>query len=287
MTEETRAVVIEYGGKSYIKIFATYYYSDGKNLAANGHVGLGKAPGDDGLFVFDGSPVKSLQKITPPRRIVTKYELRADLRGSPKEETLSVSEHGNASEADQALYTAVYENIPREAEDIPFVIQKEKGPPSKLPQGIICTDQNYFARYPSFHHLGPVRATPRYMLYRVAKKLESIIAGNRYIKWSWVNDKAEEILTSRFKDSIWVDVAPMLVNGIEVTGKNLHTRFSIDPKDSQSYSKIVAAIDGAGLDDLETKVSAYVEQITAKLSSWVQPDKCPCCQRRFAKKGGS
>jgi hypothetical protein len=285
--QQVSAVVVEHAGKSYIRIFANWYYSDGKNIAVNGQAGLPPAPGDNSFLLFDGAPVKTLQKVIAPRRITTKYELREDLRGAAKEATLSVADHSNLSEADQALYRAVHEDIPRGTEDIPFVIQKEKGPPSQLPNGIVCTDKNYFARFPSFHHLGPVRATAEYMLYRLAVRFGEMMGNNPYIKNSMHGvpaDAAKEILNNHHRTSFFIEVAPMKVNGIEVRPTSgMHTMFSTDQNDRSNYCHRVAALDGDNLADLEAKIVAYVEKVTEPHRRWVTPDRCPCCQRKAAK----
>ena len=288
MSADARAVVVEFGGKSYIRFFAGYYYTDGKNIAVNGVTGLEKSPGADDFFVFDGAPVRSIQKITPPQKITTKYELRDDLRGAAKENTISVDVYRSMSPDDQTLYRAVNEDIPRKAEDVPFVIQKEKGPPSKLPQGVFCTDKNYFARFPSFHHLGPVRASSKYVLYRLAERFQQIIANNPYVKngsHGIPADPKKEYLGSSYRDSFFIDIRPMTVNGIEVTAKGLPTMFTSDATDQRlSYAHVVRAIDGDNLADLESKIVAYVERETAKHQKWTQPDKCPCCQRKLTRR---
>jgi hypothetical protein len=283
---EISAVVVEYGGKSYIRLFRSYGYGDTKNIAANGRVDLPKSPGDDAFLMLDAAPVTTLQKITPPRRITTKYELRADLRGASKEEVLSVDQYRALKECDQGLYRAIQEDLAQQAEDIPFVIQKEDGPPSKLPAGVVCTDKNYFARFPSFHHLGPVRATARYVLYRLAIRFAEIIGSNPFIKNSMHGvpaDPVKEILNSHHRDSFFIEVTPMKINGIEVRPTSgMHTMFSTDPTDRSSYCQRVAAIDGEDLADLEVNVAAFIDKVVEPHSRWVMPDKCPCCQRPFA-----
>lgn len=279
------AVVVEYGGKSYIRLFTSHYFSDGKSIAANGQVGLPQAPGDSSFLMFDGAPIKTLQRIIPPHQITTKYELREDLRGAAKEAVISVEQYRALSDSDQGLYRAVHEDVPRQAEDIPFVIQKEHGPPSRLHDGIVCTDKNHFARFPSFHHLGPVRATPKYVLYRLAVRFAELIGGNPYIKNSMHGvpaDPAKEILNSHHRDSFFIEVATMRVNGIEVRPNvGMHTMFSTDPTDRSSYCYRVGAIDGVNLEDVEAKVVALIDKVTEPHRRWVMPDKCPCCQRAF------
>jgi hypothetical protein len=287
---EIHAIVVEHGDKSYIKVVRTNgYYVDQKHIAANGISGLLQAPGDSSFLMFDGK-VTTLQKIIPARRITTKYELREDLRGSPKAETISVSDHGNLSEADQSLYRPVYEDIPQGAEDIPFAIQREDGPPSLLPHGVSCIDQNSFARFPSFHHLGPVRASAKYVLWRLAEAFQQIIADNPYITNSMHGvgrdaDAAYKGIVRGYQDSFFIEVKPMTVNGIEVAPKGMKTMFTVDGKDRHlSYGRTVPALAGDNLDDLEKKIAAFIDKTTAEHRKWVQPNACPCCQRRFAKR---
>jgi hypothetical protein len=285
---EIEAVVVEHDNKSYIRILSGNIYSGPeKNIAANGATNLMTAPGDNQFLVYDGV-VETLERIIPAQRIVTKYELRQDLRGSPKEDTISVDTYRNLPSPDQALYTAVYEDIPRESRNISFVVQNEDGPPSRLPQGIVCTDRNYFARFASFHHLGPVRATARYVLYRLALRFKEIIADNPYITSGThgvSGDAAKEILNNKYRDSFFVSAAPMSINGIEVTPKNLYSKFVINSKGQEpSYAKQIGYIDGDNLDDLQAKVTAYIDRLTEQHCNWIEPDKCPCCQRRFVKK---
>lgn len=286
---EVRAVVVEHGGKSYIKIFSpNHYYSDlYKDVAANGVAGLEKAPGDDGFAVFDGSPVVTLEKLIPARKITTKYVLREDLRGAAKEETISVSDYNRLSESDQSLYGPVYEEIPRTAEPIPFVTQTEDGPPSALPRGVVCTDKNYFARFRSFHHLGPVMATDRYVIYRLAHAMKKLMGENPYIKNSTHGvpaDPFREFLSEQYRTSFFIDVMPMTVNGIEVTAKGLATMFTVKTEDSRlGYARLVQGVVGDSLSDLEAKIDQYIEALIRPHRSWVQPTECPCCHRRFKK----
>lgn len=287
MSHATLAAVIEHAGKSYIQIIGGQYGLDRKLLAANGVADLPPAPGDSAYFVFDGV-VETLERIIPPRRITTKYELRADLRGAPKPEVLSVAEWQALSDTDQGIYRAVVEDIARSAEPIAFVTQKEDGPPSKLPEGIVCTDKNYYARYPSFWHLGPVMATARYMLYRIALRIEEIVSDNRYIAWSHhPGDPEKEILRSRYRDSFFISAKELRVNGIDVTPKGLRSMFTIDAKDhSLSYCQIVSAVAAENLDTLMVAVEKAVDGYTEQARNWVQPNACPCCKRRYAKVGG-
>lgn len=283
------AVVVEHAGKSYVKLISSGYCADGRNIAANGVSGLKGAPGDSAFYVYDGAPVNTLQKIIPARRITTKYELREDLRGSPKAETISVADYGNLSGGDQTLYRPVYEDIPQGAEDIAFVIQKEDGPPSRLPQGVFCIDRNSFARFPAFQHLGPVRASAKYVLWKLAEAFRKIIADNQYITTSMHGirhdaDTSHKEMVQGYQDSFFITVKPMTVNGIEVTAKGLHTMFSTKPDDRRlSYATLIPAIDGDNLEDLEVKIAAFIAKITDGHRKWVQPNACPCCQRRFAK----
>lgn len=288
MEQKPTVLIIEHGGRSYIAITANYYYSDGKNVAANGVTGLPKAPGDQSFLMFDGAPVETLQRITPPRRIITKYVLRGDLKGSSKEEVVSVEQRSEMSDADQCLYVAVHEDIPQQAEDIPFLVQREDGPPSLLPKGVTSIDKSYFARAPAFWHLGPVRASAKYVLWRTAKRLDEVIKGNRLIKWSigWGGDIDKYL--SDFHSAFFIEVAPLTVNGMEVSPKGFRTMFTTDAKDRNlTYSTLIQAIDGANLDDLEAKVAAQVEALVGPSLRWVSPDKCPCCQRRFKAKAGA
>lgn len=281
MNEDINAVVVEHGGKSYITVLRSYYV-DQKQIAANGQCGLPNAPGDSAFLVYDGK-VKTLEKITPPRRITTKYQLRDDLVGSSKAEVIAVSDYEALSDGDRCLYRAVYEDIPRAAEPIPFVIQKENGPPTQLPRGVVCTDKNNFARFPSFWHLGPVRASAQLVLARVAERLEQVIASNPYIKRSWGcgTEKPEEIVGSH-RRSIFVEVVPMVVNGIEVVPKGMTSMFTTDTNDRHlTYGMVVGPIDGADLADLETKIAAYVAEATAQHAAWVSPAECPCCRKPF------
>jgi len=282
-----RAAIAEFDGKSYIRILvASHGYIDGKSLAVNGQLGLEKAPGDDSFLVFDGV-VETLQKITPPRRITTKYELREDLRGAAKADVVSVDAYRELPESDQALYRPVCEDIPQTGEDIPFVVQSEAGPPAKLPKGVVCTDKNYYARFPGYWHLGPVRATAKYVLWRTAQRVAEIIRENRYIKWSsgWGRD-VDEYLNETHKNTFFIEIAPMTVNGIEVRAQGLSSMFTTETKDrSLSYARIVQAVDANNLEDLEVKVAAYVEDLTSHARKWTSPDRCPCCQRRFKIKG--
>lgn len=288
-TPNIHAVVVEYGGKSYIKIITSGYYNDGRNIAANGVSDLPQAPGDSSFLVYDGAPVTTLQKIIPKRRITLKYVLREDLRGSPKAETISVADYGNLSDSDGALYRPVYEDIPQGAEDIHFVIQKEDGPPSRLPTGVFCIDRNSFAKFPAFHHLGPVRAAPKYVLWRLAEALRKIMGENPYVTTSIHgigrdSDVAYKEMVTGYQDSFFVTVKPMKVNGIEVTPKGLHTMFSTKTDDRRlSYATIVPAVEGDSLEDLDRKIAAFIAKITDGHRKWVQPNACPCCQRRFAK----
>lgn len=286
---EVHAVVVEYAGKSYIKMVASGYYADGRNISANGVSGLVGAPGDSSFLVYDGAPVTTLQKIIPARRITTKYELREDLRGSPKAETISVSDYGNLSDGDQTLYRPVYEDIPQGAEDISFVIQKEDGPPSRLPQGVFCIDRNSFAKFPAFQHLGPVRAAPKYVLWRLAEAFRKIMGENPYIAMSMHGigqdaDTAYKKMVTGYQDSFFITVKSMKVNGIEVTPKGLHTMFSTKADDRRlPYATLISAIDGDNLEDLERKITAFIAKVTDGHRKWVQPNECPCCQRRFAR----
>lgn len=289
MTSNIEAIVVEHDEKSYIRVLSGNNYSGApKDIAANGVADLPQAPGDYQFLVYDGAPVKRLERIIPAQRIVVKYELREDLKGSQKDDVISVDAYRALPDGDQALYRAVHDDVPREAKPIPFVIQKENGPPSQLPKGVVCTDKNYFARFPSFHHLGPVRATARYVLYRLALRFQEIIADNPYITSGTHGvhgNAAKEILNNQYRDSFFVKASPMLINGIEVTPKNLKTMFSFATKDkNHPYGQVVRYIDGDNLVDLEAKVAAYVEKITEDHRNWVTPDKCPCCQRRFVKK---
>lgn len=292
MDHQISAVVVEHAGKSYIRVLASGYYSDAKYIAANGVSGLSTAPGDTAFLVYEGPTVSTLQRVIPARRIVTKYELRADLRGSPKAETISVADYGNLSDGDRAIYSAVYEDIPQGSEDIPFVVQQEKGPPSQLPQGVFCTDKNSFARFPSFHHLGPVRASPKYVLWRLANAFHTIIGGNPYITDSMHGvgrsvDQAHREMVQGYQDSFFITMKPMTVNGIEVTAKGVPYYFTTDKEKNVSYGMKVAAIDGNSLADLEANISAFITKTTQPHRKWVQPNNCPCCQRRFTKKASA
>lgn len=289
-TNEIHAVVVEHAGKSYIKIIRINgWHVDRQHIAANGTSGLLPAPGDDSFLIFDGE-VTSLQKIIPARRITTKYTLREDLRGSPKAETISVADYGDLSDGDKALYRPVHEDIPQGFEDIPFVIQHEAGPPSKIPVGVFCVDRNSFARFPSFHHLGPVRASAKYVLWRLSCAFRQLIADNPYITDSTHgirrdDDDAFKEMVRGYQDSFFITVKAMTVNGIEVKPTGLHTMFSVKPDDRRlNYAQTVSAIDGDSLEDLETKIGAYIEKVMAPHRKWVQPNECPCCHRRFMKK---
>jgi len=278
--EREHAVVVEHAGKSYVRVLRSNYWLDEKLIAVNGVCGLPKAPGDDSFLVYDGT-VETLERITPPKRIVIKYELRPDLVGSPKPPLLSVDEYHALPEADQGLYGPVWEDVPRQAEPIEFWTQKENGPPSKLPRGVVCTDRNSFARFPSFHHLGPVAATKNYMLWRTAKRVEEIIANNPLVKWSsgWGRD-VDEYLTNSHRDSFFIEVRPMSINGIEVKAQGLHTMYTTDEKDrGLSYGAIIRPVHGDNLEDLEQKVAAEVERLTGALTRWAKPSECPCCKR--------
>jgi len=284
-SDKPRAAVMEHGGKSYVRIVHAgqyHTYDLIRTVAVNGQTGLDKAPGDDSFLIFDGK-VETIEKITPPHRITTKYELREDLRGAAKADVVSVDQFRNMSEADQALYLAAHEDIPQTAEPIAFVVQSEDGPPSLLPKGVICTDKNYYARLPGYWHLGPVRATAKYVLWMTAKRLDEIIQHNRYIKWSsgWGRD-LDRYLRDAHTDTFFIEVAPMMVNGIEVKAANFHTMFTTDAKDRNlGYARLVQAVDGDNLADLEAKVAKYVEDLTAQARGWTSPDRCPCCQRKF------
>lgn len=278
---QIQAVVVEHAGKSYIKVIQTgnYWGGDLKSFAANGISDLPRAPGDDSFLVYDGAPVTTLQKITPPKRITTKYLLREDLRGAAKAEVISVAEFGRLPEADQGLYTPVVEDIPRQAEDIPFVVQKEDGPPSPLPRGVVTADKNYFARFKSFHHLGPVMATPRYVLARISVRISEIVQGNRHVEWSMLRYTPEEILKDNRHTSLSVSLSPLRINGINAQATNLKTWWTIDTGHLQSYQTRVPSITGANLEDLEAHVAAHVAETTKNIASWYPPDLCPCCQR--------
>jgi hypothetical protein len=287
MADPLRAIVTEHAGRSYIQV-AVGGWLDKKSIAANGVADLPPAPGDPNFFVFDGV-VETLERVIPPRRITTKYQLRDDLRGAPKPEVLAVAEWQALPERDQEIYRAVVEDIPQSAEPIPFVTQREDGPPSKLPEGIVCTDRSYYARCPSFWHLGPVRATARYMLYRVTLRLREIVGSNPYIQWSHSpGDPEKDILRSSYANSVWISAKDMLVNGIGVSPKGLKSMYTIDPKDrSLTYGVIVSAINAPDLEALMAAVDAQVEQYTEHARKWVQPNACPCCKRRYAKTKGT
>ncbi|WP_431490927.1 hypothetical protein [Paraburkholderia fungorum] len=280
------AVVVEVGDKSYIRLHSPsdfYGYRDGKALCVNGIDGLRQSPGDPEFFMFGGA-VHSLAKITPPRRIVTKYELREDLRGSTKEEVISVDQYGALVDGDQCLYRPVYEDIPRAAEDIPFLVQHETGEPRKLPPGIICSDKNHFARYPSFWHLGPVWATAHYVLWRVAKRINEIRGENPLIKFSFSSFReGYDTYRAGTETTAWVEVGKLVVNGIEVSKPaSFVVNFTTDTKDRPTgYTHVIKAVAAPCLDELEAKIVAYVDEVTAHLRKWVSPDACPCCQRKF------
>jgi hypothetical protein len=280
------ALIAEHGGRSYIRLNASrgYHFYDHDKIAANGVYPLPKAPGDDAFLVCDGK-VERLEKITPPRRIITKYELRGDLRGASKAEVLGVAEWGALPDGDQGLYRPIHEDIPRQAEPIPFLIQSEAGEPSKLPQGVVSIDPKYFAKFPAYWHLGPVRATAKYVLWRTAQRLAEIIKTNPLITWSsgWGRD-LDELLKSQHRDSFFIEFKSMIVNGTAVSAAGTKSMFTTDAKErSGGYVQTVQAVDGADLTDLEAKVAAYVEKLTEQARKWVSPDRCPCCQRRFAK----
>lgn len=279
---QIQAVIVEHAGKSYIQMVQTgnYWYGGNlKNVAANGVTDLPPAPGDNGFMVYDGAPVRTLQRITPPKRITTKYVLREDLRGASKAEVIGVSDYGNLPEGDQALYTGVVEDIPQQAEDIPFVIQKENGPPSPLPQGVVTADKNYFARFKSFHHLGPVQATPRYVLARISARISEIVKNNPHVEWSMLRYTPEQILKDSGYTTLSVSLRPLTINGINATATNLKTWWTIDTGHLLSYQTRVPAITGENLEDLEAKVAAHVSETTKNIASWYPPDHCPCCQK--------
>lgn len=280
---KTHAIVVEIGDRCFIRIIEGGYYFDGKTLAVNGKIGLCKAPTDDSFFVFYGPHVDTLQKITPPRRIVTKYVLRDDLKGSPKEEVISVDQRAALSEADQCLYSAVHEDIPQQAEDIPFLVQREDGEPSALPFGVVSTDKNAFARFKSFQHLGPVMARHNYVLWRLALRVQEIAQHNPLIAFSsgWGRDLDKYLKETAYK-SFFIEVRKMEVNGITVAAQGLKTHYTTDPADSRtSYALLVQAVAGENLADLEAKVSAYVNKLTEPLVRWANPNTCPCCKRSF------
>lgn len=288
-TTKAFAIVVEVGDRSFIRIhpapgYGYYGHGDGRDLCVNGVDGLRKAPGDDAFFVFDGRPVTSIAKITPPRRIVTKYELRDDLRGSAKEETISVDQYGTLADRDQCLYRAVHEDIPRAAEDIPFIVQHETGEPRKLPLGVHCSDKNHFARYPSFWHLGPVWATSHYVLWRVAKRINEIKADNPLIKFSFRPFDGGYIdYRTGSETTAGVEVGKLMVNGIEVSKPaSFVINFTTDTKDRPTgYTTVIKAVTAPNLDELEARIVAYVDEVTAHLTKWVTPDACPCCLRKF------
>lgn len=287
-TSKAFAVVVEVGDKSYIRIhpapgYGYYGHGDGRDLCVNGIDGLRKAPGDDAFYVFDGRPVTSIAKITPPRRIVTKYELREDLRGSAKEETISVAQYGDLGEGDQCLYRPVHEDIPRAAEEIQFIVQQEAGEPRKLPLGIHCSDKNHFARYPSFWHLGPVWATAHYVLWRVAKRIHEIKADNPLIAFEFRPfDNGYTDYRTGHETTVWARVSKLVVNGLEVSPPGSMAKcFTIKAEDRNIYTRLVQAVTAANLEELEAKIAAQVDELTSDLTKWVKPDTCPCCQRKF------
>src|SRR5690606_16750998 len=119
-----------------------------------------------------------------------------------------------------------------------------------------------FARFPGFWHLGPVRATAKYVLWRIAKRVADLVGENPLVKWSsgWGRN-IDEYLRSSYTDTFFIEVAPLEWNGVKLTPAGLKTMFTTDAaKRGSNWGMVVSAIDGANLDDLETKVAAYVEQ---------------------------
>lgn len=288
MTTKPEAIVVEHGGKSYIRLLqkGTYYGHDwAKNIAANGAQDLPQAPGDSAFLVCE-SKVETLERIVPPRRITTKYELREDLRGSSKEPLISVEQYRSLTETDQMLYRPVHEDIPRQADPIAFVTQKEKGPPSQLPKGIVCIDTNHFARFPSFHHLGPVRATGAYVLWRTAKRVEEIVKGNPFVSFSagWGRDIDKFLNEPAYHETFFVEVKQMEVNGITIAAVGMKLEFTLKRDErTRGYTQKLGYIDGDNLEDLERRVTDYVAKVTAHLAAWCPPKACPCCKRKFTK----
>lgn len=255
-------LVIEYGRESYVRGPGGYYHDS--SLVINGSRDWPKAVGDPSFRVVKGK-VTSVSRYVDPEKVVTKYALRPDLLCAPKKEWVRTDEYSHLPDADKSLYSPVYEERTRPAEPLAFEIVDGKAAPRTLPHGIKPKAPGHIDVYSWFWWTLPCEASRAHV-------------------FGALTDRVKQLDPHQFSVTVYTNIQHMRVeaHSFSLGGVAYKPEKYLLHIDRESTS--VPSFEGANLDDVLAKVSAWCDEKMKAVHAAMTVTHCPCCNTKLKEK---